>query len=95
MGAKTNRQWRLAVRPSGLIKEADFEWREEPVPTPGENEFLVRNIYLSLDPANRGWIREAKSYIPPVTIGEVSSLATPTFRPVMSFRESWAGRIMR
>jgi NADPH-dependent curcumin reductase CurA len=71
MGAKTNRQWRLAVRPSGLIKEADFEWREEPVPTPGENEFLVRNIYLSLDPANRGWIREAKSYIPPVTIGEV------------------------
>ena len=71
MGAKVNRQWRLAARPIGLIKESDFEWREEPVPTPGEGEILVRNIYLSLDPANRGWVREVKSYIPPVTIGEV------------------------
>jgi len=26
---------------------------------------------LSLDPANRGWVREVKSYIPPVAIGEV------------------------
>ena len=71
MEAKINRQWRLAVRPTGLIKESDFEWHEEPLPTPGTNEILVRNIYLSLDPANRGWVREAKSYIPPVAIGEV------------------------
>lgn len=71
MGAKINRQWRLATRPIGLIKESDFEWHEEPVPTPRDNEILVRNIYLSLDPANRGWVREAKSYIPPVAIGEV------------------------
>lgn len=71
MGAKVNRQWRLAVRPIGFIKESDFEWREEPVPTPGEGEILVRNIYLSLDPANRGWVREVKSYIPTVAIGEV------------------------
>jgi NADPH-dependent curcumin reductase CurA len=71
MGAKVNRQWRLAVRPIGFIKESDFEWREEPVPGPGEGEILVRNIYLSLDPANRGWVREVKSYIPPVAIGEV------------------------
>ena len=71
MEAKSNRQWRLAVRPEGLIKESDFEWHEEPLPTPGANEILVRNIYLSLDPAGRGWVREAKSYIPPVAIGEV------------------------
>jgi hypothetical protein len=35
------------------------------------NEILVRIIYLSLDPANRGWVREGKSYVPPVGIGEV------------------------
>lgn len=71
MGAKVNRQWRLAARPVGLIKESDFEWHEEPIPTLGEGKILIRNIYLSLDPANRGWVREVKSYIPPVAIGEV------------------------
>ncbi|MEE9610603.1 MAG: NADP-dependent oxidoreductase, partial [Desulfatiglandales bacterium] len=71
MKAEVNRQWRLAARPVGLIKESDFEWREEPVPTPGDHELLVRNIYLSLDPANRIWVREEKSYVPPVAIGEV------------------------
>lgn len=71
MGAKVNRQWRLVARPVGLIKESDFGWYEEPIPTLGEGKFLIRNIYLSLDPANRGWVREVKSYIPPVAIGEV------------------------
>lgn len=76
MGAKVNRQWRLAARPVGLIKESDFEWHEEPIPTLGEGKILIRNIYLSLDPANRGWVKEVKSYIPPVAIGEVMRGAT-------------------
>jgi len=71
MEAKINRQWRIAARPTGLIKESDFEWHEEPLPALCDDEILVRNIYLSLDPANRGWVREAKSYITPVAIGEV------------------------
>jgi NADPH-dependent curcumin reductase CurA len=71
MRGKVNRQWRLAARPVGLIKESDFEWHEEPIPTLSEGEILVRNIYLSLDPANRGWLREVKSYIPAVAIDEV------------------------
>ena len=71
MGEKINRKWCLVQRPVGLIKASDFEWREEVLPQLGKNEILVRNIYLSLDPANRGWIREGKSYIPPVEIGEV------------------------
>ena len=41
------------------------------MPVPGEGEILVRNILLSLDPANRGWVMEVKSYVPPVAIGEV------------------------
>lgn len=66
-----NRQWRLAARPSGLVTENDFSWHEEPVPEPADGEVLVRNLYLSLDPANRGWMTGRKSYIDPVGIGDV------------------------
>jgi hypothetical protein len=66
-----NRQWRLAKRPEGLISDADFEWVEEPVGELEEGQVLVRNIYLSLDPANRGWISGGPSYVEPVAIGDV------------------------
>jgi NADPH-dependent curcumin reductase CurA len=71
MSNPTNRQWRLAARPQGLIKESDFEWVEERVRSIEGGEVLVRNIYLSLDPANRGWVRETASYVEPVQIGDV------------------------
>jgi NADPH-dependent curcumin reductase CurA len=71
MTDRINRQWRLAARPEGLIKDSDFEWVEEPVRALANGEVLVRNIYLSLDPANRGWIREGPSYVEPVAIGDV------------------------
>jgi hypothetical protein len=65
-----NRQWRLAARPVGMIKPTDFTLAEAPVPEPQDGEFLVRNLYLSLDPTNRIWI-ERDSYLPAVGIGEV------------------------
>jgi NADPH-dependent curcumin reductase CurA len=71
MQEKINRKWCLVRRPVGLIKESDFEWREEAISHLEANEILVRIIYLSLDPANRGWVQEGKSYVPPVEIGEV------------------------
>src|SRR5215470_16458193 len=67
----TNRQWRLARRPVGMVKESDFEYREEPLPRPSDGEILVRNLYISFDPAMRGWMEDRKSYIPPVGIGDV------------------------
>jgi NADPH-dependent curcumin reductase CurA len=70
MPAKTNRQWRLAARPTGLFKESDFKLTEEPVPDPGEDQVLVRNLFLSLDPTNRGWA-SMDTYLPAVAIGEV------------------------
>ncbi|MFP5265387.1 MAG: NADP-dependent oxidoreductase [Blastocatellia bacterium] len=70
MTAKVNRQWRLAARPAGMVKESDFELTEQPAPTPGEGELLVRNLYLSIDPTNRAWI-ERDSYLPAVGIGDV------------------------
>ncbi len=66
-----NRQVRLAARPVGLPKASDWDHTEEPVAEPGEGEVLVKVKYLSLDPAMRGWMNDARSYIPPVGIGEV------------------------
>ena len=43
----------------------------ETLPEPIEGQVLIRNIYLSLDPANRGWINESRSYVDPVNIGDV------------------------
>src|SRR5258708_13864712 len=66
-----NHQFRLAARPVGLPKRSDWNYTEEPVRQPGPSELLVKILYLSLDPAMRGWMNEGKSYIPPVGIGEV------------------------
>src|ERR1035437_7437457 len=70
-GTSANRQWRLAARPKGLPVATDWAFRTEPVPEPGEGQFLVRVMYISLDPAMRGWMNDARSYVPPVGIGEV------------------------
>ena len=66
-----NHQFRLAARPVGMPKRSDWNFVEEPVRQPGDNEVLVKTLYLSLDPAMRGWMNEGRSYIPPVEIGAV------------------------
>jgi NADPH-dependent curcumin reductase len=66
-----NAQIRLAARPVGNPKDSDWQFTSEPVTEPGSGGVLVRTLYLSLDPAMRGWMNEGKSYIPPVGIGEV------------------------
>ncbi len=66
----TNRQIVLVRRPTGLPTLEDFAEREAPIPVPGPGEVLVRNLYLSLDPAIRGWMSDAQSYLPPIRIGD-------------------------
>lgn len=66
-----NRQITLAARPVGFPKDSDFKLVENPVPTPGDGQILVRSIYLSVDPYMRGRMNDVKSYAPPVQIGEV------------------------
>ena len=65
-----NAQWRLAARPQGLFKESDFRWVEEDAPPVGEGAALVRVIYLSLDPTNRGWAA-GDTYLPAVPLDSV------------------------
>jgi NADPH-dependent curcumin reductase CurA len=71
MNAIANRQFRLAARPEGAISASDFTLTTEPATEPAEGEVLVKVTYLSLDPAMRGWMRDAPSYIAPVELGAV------------------------
>src|SRR6516162_2897158 len=66
-----NHQFRLAARPVGLPKRTDWSYTEEPVREPANGELLVKVLYISLDPAMRGWMNEGKSYIAPVGISDV------------------------
>ena len=54
-----------------MVKRGDFEFVTTPAAEPGPGEALVRVLYLSLDPAMRGWMNEGRSYIAPVGLGEV------------------------
>ncbi len=71
MNHDVNRQWRLARRPMGLATDADFEWREVPVPVPGPYQALVQNHFLALDSTGRCWMREEDTYLPSQRIGDV------------------------
>ncbi len=69
--SKSNLQVRLAKRPEGMPGDDTWEITQEAIPEAEDNQFVVRNEYISLDPAMRGWLRDVRSYIPPVQIGEV------------------------
>jgi NADPH-dependent curcumin reductase CurA len=67
-----NHQFKLAARPVGGTKRNDWNYTSEALRDPVEGEVLVKILYISMDPAMRGWMNETKaSYIPPVAIGEV------------------------
>jgi NADPH-dependent curcumin reductase CurA len=53
-----------------MVGPENFEYQEAPIPTPGDGEVLVRNLYLSFDPTQRGWMEGRESYMPPVQLGE-------------------------
>jgi len=90
MDKLTNRQVRLKSRPISIPQAENFEIITEPVPTLGEGEILVRNIFLSVEPAMRGWVSNVANYSEPVPIdGVMRSFATgcivesrdPDFQP--------------
>jgi hypothetical protein len=85
-----NKQVLLASRPQGRVTKENFRIVETPVGTPAAGEVLVRNEWLSLDPYMRGRMNDAKSYVPPVqlgevmvgqTVGEVIESRDPRFKP--------------
>ncbi|MEO0469719.1 MAG: NADP-dependent oxidoreductase [Bacteroidota bacterium] len=71
-----NKQIKLAARPVGTPDRSNWQFDESPIPSAGEGEVVVKNLFASLDPAMRGWMNDAKSYIRPVGIGEVMRAGT-------------------
>jgi len=66
-----NKQLLLNERPVGEVNENTWKIVTTEIPTISEGEILIKISHVSLDPAMRGWLNDAKSYIPPVQIGEV------------------------
>jgi NADPH-dependent curcumin reductase len=65
-----NKQILLIKRPQGMAADADFELVENDIPTIAANEILIKNEYISLDPAMRGWMNEGTTYIKGVGLNE-------------------------
>jgi NADPH-dependent curcumin reductase len=68
---RMNRRVILSRRPVGIPQAEHFTIDEAPLAPLSEGQFLVRNIYLSVDPAQRGWTNEGSNYSDPVAIGDV------------------------
>jgi NADPH-dependent curcumin reductase CurA len=71
MTSQVNRQVRLKSRPTGIPQPDNFEIATAPLPDIADRQFLVRNEYLSVEPAMRGWVSAVANYSTPVGIGEV------------------------
>jgi NADPH-dependent curcumin reductase CurA len=65
-----SREIHLKHRPFGMPTENDFELVEVDISDLKGGEFLVHNIWMSVDPYMRGRIRDTKSYIPPFQVGK-------------------------
>ena len=70
MAEATNRQVVLASRPAHAPEPANFDVVTATVPEPGPGEALVRNLYLSMEPAIRARLDGVETYMPPIEIGE-------------------------
>ncbi len=70
MKTRTNRQYYLASRPAGTPEASNVPYRDVPVPAPEQGEVVLRNLFISLDPAIRGWMGEDPNYIEPIELGD-------------------------
>ncbi len=66
-----NKHWILRNRPEGMPDTTTWSLESTTIPEPGDGEVLIQQHYLSLDPAMRGWLNDARSYIAPVEVGAV------------------------
>ncbi|KAL2141094.1 hypothetical protein VTI28DRAFT_2892 [Corynascus sepedonium] len=78
--ARQSLQLELAERPTGaIVPGRTFRQRRVAAPTEADlqdGQVLLECLYVSFDPAMRGWLDDRRSYVPPVQIGEVMRAAT-------------------
>ena len=70
MNELMNRQYYLATRPAGEPTCTDVPYRDVPVAEPPEGDVVLRNLYISLDPAIRGWMGDDPNYMEPIALGD-------------------------
>ncbi|MYS86415.1 NADP-dependent oxidoreductase [Embleya scabrispora] len=70
MTPTTSREWHILARPKGWPKEEDFALREVEIPELADGQMLIRNLFLSVDPAMRGRMNDVKSYTPPFELNQ-------------------------
>lgn len=66
-----NRRVVLVARPAGVAQAEHFRIEDAPLEPLGDGELRVRNRFLSVEPAMRGWIADAGNYAAPVALGSV------------------------
>lgn len=71
-----NRQVRVAGRPTGIPQAEHFKIVDGDVPLIGKGQILVRNLFLSVEPAMRGWLADKSNYSQPIEIGSVMKALT-------------------
>ena len=90
----------LVNRPTGIPEKNTWSFEEELISEIKDGQILIKQQYISLDPAMRGWMNNSKSYIPPVeigtvmragTVGEVIQVNNNTNFKVGDFVSGWGG----
>lgn len=70
MTQRISREIQLASRPEGIPSAANFNLVKTTLPSLQEEQVLVRNLFMSVDPYMRGRMNEGKSYVPQFEIGK-------------------------
>lgn len=65
-----NRQLCLDSRPQGVPTANNVRMRSARLRRPGPGQVLLQNLYLSMDPAIRGWMSDKPSYMPAIALGD-------------------------
>jgi NADPH-dependent curcumin reductase CurA len=68
---RVNRQWVLAARPQGPVRETDFRLIERPLPQLEPGQFLIRTLYLGVAAVMRGYMLNTETFERPLALGDV------------------------
>lgn len=67
--------WRLEQYPDDIVSRDNLVFQEEAIPEMQDGDVKIKVVYVSIDPANRLWIRPEGSYLPPFPLGVVMPAA--------------------
>jgi NADPH-dependent curcumin reductase CurA len=70
MSKIVSREIRLAFRPNGIPTAAHFTMARTELEPLQDQEVLVRNLFISVDPYMRGRMNDGKSYVAPFELGK-------------------------